>query len=143
MLRTAQWSIVFGLICSCDGSSASECVWGVDELLEEVDVSAPDRESCGSFYGGDPAKIEGAVACLLEPNRNSELAVNRCVDCEILSTYVVTTNGDKLHIRMEADGFGDDVREASVERCADLQADPRDGIRCTSPKKLYACRAPL
>ena len=128
-----------------DPHAPHDCPAEVDDLLAEVDQPVPRRVNCGSFNSGEIAAVRDALDCLLlrEAGASTELTVTRCEDCSILSTYVVSAEGDMLHVFREADHFGDDQREVAVERCADLVAHPSEAIQCVDPAPLFDCQDAL
>jgi hypothetical protein len=120
-------------------TDAATCVWGVDELLAEVGVESSDRADCNATSSLDPASA--SLDCL-ESHRGedgAEFAVNRCVDCFILSTYVLTPDDKYLHLMMEADGYGDAFREVKVEKCSELRDLGNWDIACIGAVTLYSC----
>jgi len=127
------------------GAASQPCVWGLDELLAEAGVTTPPRSDCGSFNDAETAKISAALDCLLSSADGdaAEFTVNYCIDCSIPSTYVRTPSGDTFHVRMEADQYGDDKREATVERCAGLTKTTGGRIHCVDAEVLYSCQDPF
>ncbi len=125
--------------------SSQSCVWGIDELLAEVGAPVTaDRVDCGSTNG---AFIDGVVElyeCFDDApaDPGAEFTLNNCTDCSIPSTYVSTPDGNFYHILMEADLFGDQWREAKVERCSSVEL-ASGGINCTSSEELYSCTDPI
>lgn len=125
--------------------TSEPCVWGVDDLLREADALAEAREDCGSYGGFDSDGVAAGFACLdaaIDDGRPAELTVNFCVDCSIPSTFVSTSNGDLLRLEMEDDYFGDELRTATVERCAEIGTEMNGLPRCIEPVQLYECREP-
>ena len=139
---TALYAALAVLAVACGTpSSDAACVWGVDELLSEVDVNSFQRMNCGAFNSLQSEETASALQCLLvtPAGRGAEFSVNYCIDCEVLSTYVLTPDGGLFHVRMEHDSLGDDVREASVEHCAALKHDGST-IECVDASLLYSCQ---
>ena len=125
-----------------DASSETACVWGVNELLAEINQMSFERTNCGGFNGLQDQQVTSGLACLLSipMGHGGELTVNYCIDCAIPSTYVIAPTGDLFHIRMEEDYFGDNLREASVERCSGL-VERGSMIECVDGMLLYSCQA--
>jgi hypothetical protein len=130
---------------ACDDEE--RCPASVDALLAKVEQSAPRRATCGSFNVVQIAEIHAALDCLMSadgvPASAREFSVTRCIDCFIQSTYVATSEGELLHVFIEADAWGDDRREVKVERCSSLVADEFEGVRCEGAESLYACEDAL
>lgn len=96
----------FALVTACSDSGTSSggaksCVWGVDELLNEVGASTAARTDCGNFNGLQAEEIAAAQTCwndAVESGDAVQLTVNLCIDCAIPSasswrrTTLVTTS---------------------------------------------------
>jgi hypothetical protein len=84
--------------------------------------------------------IADALACLesTPDGEAAQFAVNYCIDCMILSTYVLTRSGKAFHVHMESDHFGDESSVATVESCTGFALE-QNGVRCESPALLYSC----
>jgi hypothetical protein len=125
-----------------DASSVTACVWGVNALLAEVNVTSSERTYCGTFNSAQVQQVSLALNCLLSIPRGQggELIVNYCIDCSIPSTYVLTPTGELFHVRMEEDLFGDDQRSATVARCKNLVNHGESGIECVDATLLYSCQ---
>lgn len=124
-------------------TAPSSCAWDVDDLLGEADLPVEDREQCGSFGGFEPEEVAVGYQCLQDASaddRAAELTVNYCVDCSIPSTFVATTDGDLLRVELENDMFGDHLRTATVERCAEIIIAANDLPECTEPVLLHRCQ---
>jgi hypothetical protein len=119
------------------------CVWGVDALLAEVGADAAGRFNCGLFNSAQTASIETAVECFenaVAASRTAELTVNRCIDCQIPTTYVASTGGELYAILLEADTWGDSQRHARVETCeAVVWDDEAQDVSCVGPAERYDC----
>jgi hypothetical protein len=131
------------LACNEDADEP-QCPSSVDALLSEVGESIPDRHDCGSFNSGTPEVIVDALSCLFAEDGSIELptqlAVNRCIDCLIESTYVVTADRQIFHVLREADQFSDNQHRYEVETCANIVEDDSKVIRCVDAEPLYDCR---
>jgi len=128
-------------IAAC-GSTSTQCPFEVDEALSEVGQSIPDRRACGNFNVIAADNAQQALECLEQQPANSaaELTITRCVDCLIQSTYVVNSQGEIYHVFREDDFLdGGDQRHVSVERCAQLQRDDSEAVRCVEPRELLSC----
>lgn len=87
--------------------------------------------------------IDGGLDCLMDPaNESAQFAVDGCIDCTILLTYVKTPESELYRVSYESDTFGD-RRTASVERCEDFSRKEYSLVQCTNPTKLYSCRENL
>lgn len=133
-----------GVCVDARSASAVQCVWGVDELLAHVGAIVSERQDCGLTNGSFGAGVEELFRCFEQAPAapGAEFTLNNCVDCQIPSTYVSTPDGQFYHVRMEADLFGDDRREASVHRCSDVALTTTDTIvtvECVNAEELYAC----
>jgi hypothetical protein len=117
-------------------------VWGVDELLAEVGASVGARTDCGSLnaLAARPELVDCFNAAAARGD-SVEFTVNDCIDCSIPSTYVWTPADGTLRVLMEADVYGDELREARVEKCSELRYE--GGVRCVDPVELYLCKDPL
>jgi hypothetical protein len=122
-----------------DGS----CVWGVDELLAEVGASVGARTDCGTLNSLEVRRaIFECFNAAAARGDSVEFTVNDCIDCSIPSTYVWTPADGALRVLMEADIFGDELREARVEKCSELSYEG-GAFHCAEPVVLYACKDPL
>lgn len=128
-----------------DTADDTRCLFEVDALLDEVGAEASDRTDCGSFHGSATDAITEAFACFNDElaTDGAELTVNNCTDCSILSVYVSTPSAELYHVRMEADVYGDALREASIERCAAVEDHGQEGIECVDAELVYSCRDAL
>ena len=131
--------------CVDSGAEARSnlCPWSVDGLLLEVGEDTGERVDCGTFNNGQSEELVAAFECFITAGSPSEFTV-RYGMALIPSTYINTTTGILLRIRMEADPSGDSMREASVSRCAELiQLASANGPLCTDDELLYVCQDDL
>jgi hypothetical protein len=146
-LGTRRWIGFFVTLFSACGDRG-DCPTGVDALLAQVEESAPGRVNCGSFHAssfrtGRRGEVDAALDCFLPADEEGaparELTINRCIDCFMQSTYVVTSEGELFHVRRTGDQYDGQRREVQVERCSALVMDAQLVIRCEGAELLYVC----
>jgi hypothetical protein len=130
-----------------DAAVPAKCAWGVDELLREAGVIAPNRRNCGWYWSTtSPSSLAGALTCFdsaIADEAAVQISFNWCGDCWMRTTHVVTEGGEHFEIVMEDDGFGDDQREATVRSCEAFVSDAEQlGPTCSGPVTRYACSEP-
>jgi hypothetical protein len=130
-----------------DAGAATQCAWGVDDLLAEAHATAPNRRNCGWYWStNSAASLQGAMACFdqaLADHAAVQISFNFCADCWLRTTYVVTESGEHFEIVMDDDSFGGDgLRDATVHSCESLVADPRLTLTCSGATTLYECSEP-
>jgi hypothetical protein len=126
------------------GIGADLCTWGVDALLREVGALVVDgRLDCGVTNGAFVDRVEMLHTCFANAptDPGAEFTVNNCTDCAIPTTYVSTPTGEYFAILMEADIFGDELREAEVVRCSSIEF--AGGVNCQDREEVYSCAEPL
>ncbi len=118
---------------SAPETATPPCPWDVDALLRQVDaLVAPNRVDCG--YRSDCF-----AAAPVDPG--AQFTVNNCIDCSIPTTYVSAPGPAYFAVTLEDDQYGDAFREATVNRCREIQITAL-GASCTYPEQLYSCREP-
>lgn len=149
-MGTANLTRAVGLgsfvLAACGGKTEATCPWTVDDLLAQASVAAPERADCGTFGQGQKAEIVAALGCFsakVQAKQPVQLTINNCIDCLIPSTFVGTARGKIYQVEMEADGYGDDQREAHVRTCDQVVAEEFGPVHCSVSTDLYACQAPL
>jgi hypothetical protein len=126
---------------STGDESDATCPWDPEELLAEVDVSAPDLRDCnrGPREGTPRDCFFGAMAS----GETVQVTTNGCSDCLILSTFVSLPNEGKFRLYREADYYGDSLRMVRVDTCTDIVPALTSELGCTASSTLYDCSDPL
>jgi hypothetical protein len=117
------------------------CPWEPDELLAEVDVSAPGRRDCN--LGPHESTARDCFTDAMASGEAAQLTTNGCIDCLILSTFVSLPNDGKFLLYREADYYGDSLRVVRVDSCTDIVPVLTNELGCTAPSTLYDCSDPL
>jgi len=155
MSRGFACMLALGATLGCSATAerpkhaGDSCPSDVDGALAAVGMTLPERVDCGSFNAAQSAEVSAGLACFMDAvaaGTAVELTVNRCIDCSISSTYVATEDGELLEVVLEADLFGDELRQTRVSTCVRVgfaSEGPPAGPECFGAVEQFACQAPL